>query len=140
MYAGMNHRIRDSIIDGFQDEIDENGQYVSEVRPDFLIGSTEVLGTGHTCTRAFRVVLMEPDYKVSTERQAIFRISRFSQFNRATWSYHLFCQGLSVETAIMKRQQARLELSDMTFAYIPEDVQDAPTMEGNSVESAMMIV
>ena len=77
---------------------------------DFSIGTADLLSTGHTCTKAFRVVLMKFAWKGSVEQQAYARISGIGQCNKKTLSYRLYCFRAKVESIIIKRQLKRLEL------------------------------
>ena len=113
VHSGMTPEERNDIVQAFQEERGENGALPRNPSPDYLIGSTRLLGTGHTCTRALRMVLMEPDWIKATKQQAIKRISRIGQLNTGgTFSYRLLCSGMPVEETIIKKQELRLKFKD----------------------------
>lgn len=114
---------RDQMVQAFQDIVGKDGNPLFIESSDFLIGNTKIPGTGHTCTRTFRMTLMEPDSVKGTEKQAIFRIFRISQFNTSsTYSYRFVCFITAVEKTIIEIQQRRREFQGLTFAYSTETV------------------
>jgi len=62
MHSGLSIVERHEMIQGFEDARGEDGQYLQADRPDILLGTTKILGTGFNCVRVFRLVLLEPDY------------------------------------------------------------------------------
>ena len=108
---------RSNIKMGFQDDIDtDTGKEAVTYHPRILVGTIEVLGVGHQLTRAFRIILTEPDHLFSNEYQAIKRINRIGQENRKTYSYRLYCKESEVEMLIVNRQNARKVLHDAVMA------------------------
>jgi len=102
---------------GFQEDIDvETGKEVVADHPQILVGTLDVLGYGHQLTKAFRIILTEPDHLFSNEYQAIKRINRNGQHNPKTYSYRLYCEESEVEMLIVKRQDARKTLHDAVLA------------------------
>ncbi|KAJ6171488.1 hypothetical protein N7470_000555 [Penicillium chermesinum] len=78
--------------------------------PGILIGTTGTLGTGVTCTRAFRLVLMEPCFMEGAERQAFARIRRIGQQNPRTYGIRLTTDNSECERQIERRQMFRRQL------------------------------
>src|SRR5436190_12169486 len=102
---------------GFQEDIDtDTRKDAVPYHPRILVGTIEVLGIGHQLTRAFRIILTEPDHLFSNEYQAIKRINRIGQENERTYSYRLYCKKSEVEMLIVKRQDARKALHDAVLA------------------------
>ncbi|KAL0630502.1 hypothetical protein Q9L58_010651 [Maublancomyces gigas] len=72
---------------------DRNDLYVSfqtEDQPRILTGTYRTMGEGATLTRAFRCVLMDPEWEIAREDQAIARIHRCGQ-KQNTEAYRLIC-------------------------------------------------
>ena len=115
---------RDDQVLGFQDIQALPKEEGVNAYPDFLIGASKLLAYGHNCTRAFRVVLMEPAWKQSVEMQGYYRINRIGQENPMTYSYRLTSPQVPVENTIMARQKRRVELVDLTYAYNPDTSVD----------------
>ncbi|PKX88851.1 uncharacterized protein P174DRAFT_425416 [Aspergillus novofumigatus IBT 16806] len=72
--ADKDHQL---YVDAFQNhdtgtEVTEEGVKIQS--PGILVSTTGVIGTGYTCTHAFRAVLFEPDYLEGVEDQAFARI------------------------------------------------------------------
>ena len=108
---------RSDIKTSFQEDVDyDTGREAFLFYPRILVGTVEVLGIGHQLTRAFRIILTEPDHSFSNEYQAIKRINRIGQENRKTYSYRLYCEESEVEMLIVKRQDARKALHDTILA------------------------
>ena len=108
---------RQALVDSFQNE---------ELR--FLVGSTLVLGVGLTLTRAFRCVLMDPEWLRTSEEQAIGRVFRvgMAQPSPVTYSYRILLQGFEPERVITTRQDARGRIQTDVYskAHTIEDVDD----------------
>ena len=108
---------RSNIKMGFQDDADiDTAKEDVPYHPRILVGTIEVLGVGHQLTRAFRIILTEPDHLFSNEYQAIKRINRIGQENKKTYSYRLYCRESEVEMLIVNRQNARRILHDAVMA------------------------
>ena len=73
------------------------------------------MATGLTFTRAKRLLLVEPDFIKTVEDQAYSRIRRINQNNPETFTYRLWCSGVKVEHAIIKRQVLRAEFKKLTL-------------------------
>lgn len=87
----------------------------SSKQPYVLLASTGITATRLNCTRAKRLLLVEPDFSTTTEDQAYSRIRRHGQINAETCTYRLWCSGVKVEHAIVKRQALRAEFKKLTF-------------------------
>jgi len=120
-HSGLRLAERSDIKMGFQDDIDtDTGNEAVTYHPRIIVGTIEVLGVGHQLTRAFRIILTEPDHLFSNEYQAIKRINRIGQENKKTYSYRLYCEESEVEMLIVKRQDARKALHDAVMAITQE--------------------
>jgi SNF2 family DNA or RNA helicase len=96
--------------ESFQElELDDDQQSPesSSTAPDILIGTTLTLGVGLTCTRAFRLIQLEPDYVMRNEKQGVKRINRIGQKNPKTYSYRLTCPDSEIENNIIDRHTLR---------------------------------
>lgn len=133
MHSRLSIRERHALIQGFEDARDDNGQYMQSFRPDILLGTTGILGTGYNCIRAFRLILLEPDYVSSNEEQVLARICRYGQINPRTFTYRLVCKESEVEAAIVDRQQKRKLFQRMTLERsqvieVSDDESDDPQL------------
>ena len=99
----------------------------------FLVGTSATLGTGFTLTKAFRIVLVEPDWLVSTELQVRKRVNRIGQRNLKTISYRLLAPDSVIEKGILRRQCTRSVFSKLILDFdgAAENTEAAKTL--NSV-------
>ena len=79
-----------------------------------LVGNIRMLGTGHTLTKADTVILVEPQWHVGQESQAIARVRRISQRANMCYAYRLYCPDVLVEKMIIQRQLFRKMIKDMS--------------------------
>jgi SNF2 family DNA or RNA helicase len=95
---------RERIKDGFQDTTNSEGDFVvvdEADRPNFLVGSLELLHKGLQLTRAFRLVLFSPDVDFGKMRQAEKRENRIGQRNEMTIMYVFFNKDSAIDEAIL---------------------------------------
>lgn len=78
--------------------------------PQVLTGTYGTMGEGATLIRAFRCVLLDPDWELSRENQAIGRIHRCGQHHPTT-SYKLHCKA-SFDEQVIAHQNAGKDLND----------------------------
>jgi hypothetical protein len=88
--------------------VDDNEKKIRS--PGILVSTTGVIGTGYTCTRAFRAVLFEPDFLEGVEEQAFARIRRMGQGNAQTTSIRFVVPDMEYEARIFTRQGNRRQL------------------------------
>ena len=93
------------------------GQFNDDDDPMILVGTTRILGAGLTCTRSFRCILLEPDYKQSIEDQAFARVWRMGQANAAAFAYRLYTENLEMDSLSMNRQVMRSAFVEGAFAF-----------------------
>ena len=122
---------RYAIIDAFQQL--EAGERTDKnlTAPGLLISTTQIMATGFNCTRACRLVLIEPDFLEGLELQAFGRIRRFGQMNAETVSIRLITPNSSCENRIMHRQWYRRKLSDAEQAQASIPPQPQPPNPSN---------
>lgn len=99
------------MVDAFNEEDDG---------PDVVVGTTGILGCGLSCTRAFRVILMEPDYKLSAENQAFAQVWRIGQWNAAVCVYRLHTKDLALDNLSMNRQERRQQFWTGALSFSAE--------------------
>ena len=63
------------------------------------------LNTGLTLTKACRIILVEPDWLVSTELQVRKRVNRIRQRNLKTILYRLLAPDSVIKRGILKRKR-----------------------------------
>lgn len=82
------------------------GKSENEVRPQYLVNTTQVLGVGYTLTAATRLVQYDPEWLERDEMQARKRINRITQ-HVPTHTYSLRAKGSVIEELIHQRQDRR---------------------------------
>lgn len=90
--------------------------------PDVIISTFSLIEVGYTCVRAFRLVLMGPEWLHLEESQAMARIRRIGQRNPVTYTYRLICQNVNIEQGMVDRQATRDEFNRMSME-IREDME-----------------
>ena len=81
-------------------------KYLNDVSPQYIVGTTKLVGLGYTMTEAKRLVQLDPEWMGRDELQARKRINRITQTAR-TYSYSLCCPESKVEEVIFDRQGRR---------------------------------
>jgi SNF2 family DNA or RNA helicase len=106
MYSSSSSvKERARMIAGFQDEKDSEGNFVirdQEQRPDFLVGTLEMLNDCLQLTRAFRLVLFSPDIDFGKMTQAEKREHRIGQKNPKTYTYIFYNSDSTIDVAILE--------------------------------------
>lgn len=110
---------RQRLVRAFQEEEDSNKQNPKGGIPEVLVGTTGILGVGFTCTSAFRMILLEPDWVNRVEQQAKARIRRIGQCNAQTYSYRIICRDSRVEQNIVDRQKRRRFFQELSYEKAP---------------------
>ena len=106
IHAGLNKIWVHNIVRLFQDDPGVRDCFPNDVPPQYLVGTTKVLGVGLTLTKTRRTVQMEPKWLMRDEVQARGRVNCITQIGR-TYSYSLICTDSEPEVVISKRQGAR---------------------------------
>lgn len=109
---GQDHR--DAIVESFNNDMDITlkGRTLG-CSPRILIGTMDLVGVGFTCVRAFRLVLMGPEWLQKVEHQAMARIRRIGQGNLKTYTYRLVCEDVRIEKGIIQRHELRREFNEI---------------------------
>ena len=110
--SDLNADERAEIVQAFSDDQPLKNSTKS---PDILIGTTTLIGQGFTLTRAFRLVIMGPEWLATDEEQCVGRIRRLGQKNKCTISYCLIEKGVKVEEGILNRHALRKEFEGMAL-------------------------
>jgi SNF2 family DNA or RNA helicase len=96
--------------------------------PRILTGTYGTMGEGATLTRAFRCILLDPDWEISKENQAIGRIHRCGQ-RHPTTSIRVYCQE-SFDEKIIAHQNTGKELNEHALGLpAREDASDPVELE-----------
>ena len=85
---------------------------------DYLIGTFPVMGKGFTAKVAHQVILFEPDWMLSSEKQGIgrsWRMRPHAQLSPVTFSYRLIMRTSEVEQKICYRQATRHGVEQGTY-------------------------
>lgn len=130
IYSRMNSEHRNAIVEAFNNDKDieiSNGRVLGS-SPDILIGTIDIIGIGFTCVRAFRLVLMGPEWLEKVEGQAMARIRRIGQCNPKTYTYRLICEDVKIEKGIVNRHELRKEFEAMA-TKIEQEVREGQTVD-----------
>ncbi|KAI9840211.1 MAG: hypothetical protein M1837_001839 [Sclerophora amabilis] len=131
IHGGQSADERQSIVNSFEGIPDPMNKLPPPA--DVMVGTTTLLGTGYTCVKAFRIILMEPDFVMRNEMQAIGRICRIGQHNPRTYSYRMICTASATENTILTRQQGRDDFQSLAFAGVRlEESEDSDDSEEGS--------
>ncbi len=106
-HAGLGFKQRELLEDGFEGRGGERDGFISQLRPQILVGTTGVLRMGLNLVRASKMVIMEPDYLNRVEKQAGARIRCVSQKDPRTTAYLLCDTTLRIEKAVYDRRRGR---------------------------------
>lgn len=111
---------RAAMIRRFMNEIDhKTGEfYPPEARENTIQGPIRILAAGYNLHRSRVVVLTEPAIKHTNEQQAAMRVRRISQTATKTWVLRLVTQESSLETMILKAQDAASDATELAMSYI----------------------
>jgi Superfamily II DNA/RNA helicases, SNF2 family len=107
---------RAEVVEAFNEDLPLKISTTTNQRsPDILISTTSLIGQGLTLIRAFRLILMGPEWLATDEDQCVGRIQRLGQQNACTISYRLIGKGVKVEEGILNRQKMRKEFDRMAL-------------------------
>ncbi|EYE90018.1 uncharacterized protein EURHEDRAFT_553256 [Aspergillus ruber CBS 135680] len=108
---------RQQLIDSFNTDTPittPDGQ-MQTLSPDTIVSTFSLIGVGYTCVRAFRLVLMGPEWLHLEESQAMARIRRIDQRNAVTYTYRLICKNVDIEQSMVDRQAMRDQFNQMSM-------------------------
>jgi SNF2-related domain len=91
---------------------------------DILLSTAACVGSGLNMTAANNFVLFDPLWMVKEQRQAFARVHRTGQ-KRQTHLTLLYAEGNPIERDILKRQQARTEVGEMTWKVSTGEMEKA---------------
>ncbi len=104
MHSKLNFATRENIYKRFQEEN----------KPDILMETMRLLGTGITLTRGRQIVYIDLDYNACSSDQVEKRISRIGQSNKSI-AHILVCTDVTIEQQIRKRYDKHQEIQKMTM-------------------------
>ena len=113
IHSGLKTTDRSKIVSLFQGEIKPTK---SEPRPQFLIGTTQLINTGITLTASTKVIIWEAEWMGFHEQQLKARSNRLGQQALYTESIALVNKSSLVDMAIHDRHNARQQLINL-LAY-----------------------
>lgn len=93
----------------------------TSISPQYIVGTTKLIGVGYTFIKARRMVQLDPEWMVRGEEQARKRINRITQL-RQTHTYALIAEDSDVEKIIHDRQERRSYMIEL--ALDPANVRD----------------
>jgi hypothetical protein len=93
------------ILRSFNGEIEPNDQVAvpEAYQANILVSTINTIGPGVTLTRASRLVLIEPTFRLREEQQAIARIRRVGQKADRTYTYKLVNVDSPIEMQLVER-------------------------------------
>lgn len=132
MHQGISAVDRQLAVKIFQGEPLEPTETPSMIVPkeiNILVGTYRILGTGYTCTAAYREFLFEMTKLKTHEEQAHGRIDRVNQSKPQTFSHRFISRKSPTDNTQLSRQEQRYRHSrQMT------DVGQVEIVEINSDE------
>jgi SNF2 family DNA or RNA helicase len=124
-YLRIVHKARVALIHGKMDKSrvqkivwlfqeDDTNDTTLEESPQYLVGTTKLIGVGFTMTKARRLVQLDPEWMSRDEQQARKRINRITQKGQ-TYTYALYSEGSQVEQMIHDRQNRRAHMMNLAL-------------------------
>lgn len=123
LHSYMKVNERQDLVDTFQTD-DEHM---------VIIGTTGIMGTGMTLTRATTLVLLEPDYTLGKEKQAYSRNYRIGQ-DRPTHAYRLVSTNSRMEQLILNKQKKRALMQKETMERTNDDTKGSARVKQKETE------
>lgn len=107
--SALNISKRQSIVRSFQEypKIDEFDS------PYIIVSILRLMGAGITLTRAYQLVITNPEYSFYPKALTKKRISRISQLNTTT-THFLICWDVDIEKKIKERHKQRESMAKAT--------------------------
>lgn len=102
------------VVSLFQEDAVAMKNFPTITSPQYLVGTTRLIGVGYTLHKARRLVQLDPEWMERDQEQAKKRINRIGQ-KEATFTYMLRCVGSAVEETIYDRQNRRTHLVRMAL-------------------------
>ncbi|KAF2760670.1 hypothetical protein EJ05DRAFT_498629 [Pseudovirgaria hyperparasitica] len=84
-------------------------KFKTSATKNILLASIGCVGTGHNLKEATRIIILEPNWKASTEEQAAFRILRLGQ-TKETVIVRIHVKG-SIDEHVVGRQQVKANMA-----------------------------
>lgn len=110
------------IVQAFHDQPEALAKYAEERGPQYIVGTTKLIGIGIDLTAAVRLIQFEPEWNERDHAQARKRINRIGQASE-THTYALHTTNGKVEHMIFDRHARRLYMNDL--ALKPDRFADA---------------
>ena len=95
MTAQWSLKDRQDLVNAFQDK----PKTKRPIRPRIIVGIMKLMGTSINLTRAWQIIIVDPEYTLYTEQQVEGRIMRIGQINHTT-AYILICYDVEIERRI----------------------------------------
>lgn len=134
IHSQLKKNIVTSMVNLFQEDPQEIAENPKVKPPQYIVGTTSLIGQGITLTAARRLVQMEAEWYVRDERQARKRINRIPQ-KKKTYTYQPYCVGSTVETVIINNQMRRENLFDKVLTNVEIDDEQVRLNMGDDDES-----
>ena len=123
MHAEMDKTRFHNIVGLFQEDSEVVARFLNEVPPQYMVGTTKLIGMGLTLTKIRRMVQLDPEQLFRDELQACKQINRITQ-QFQTHFYSLLCEGLVAKSMICDWQNRRKILLSLTLGDTEIDVRD----------------
>ncbi len=130
--ASMDIGKRVQVVNGFCGK-GEAGQAKPLYDADILLATTALVGTGLNITSANVFVLFDPLWMKKEQMQAFARVHRTGQ-GRRTHLYLLYSLGNPIERDILKRQEARGLVGEMTWQVTTGAAEEEQLKEERRVQ------
>lgn len=114
IFSGMPKSKTQNIVWMFQEREATTKANPGIEPPQYLVGTTAMIGVGYNLTKARRLVQMEPEWFDREQKQAKRIINRIGAIG-ITSTYSLVSTGSTIEEAINDRQGRRKPWLDLTL-------------------------
>ena len=99
IHGGLDKSRSQDIMWLLQEDPATMEKYLHDVSPQYLVGTTQLIGMGYTLTKVKRLVQLDPEWMERDELQARKRTNHITQ-HEETHSYSLRCPESRVEVMI----------------------------------------
>ena len=91
----MDKNLFHNVVGLFREEREVVARYPNDVPPQYMVGTTKLLGVGLTLTKARRMVQLDPEWLLRDELQGRKRIDRIDRVTQTcqTYTYSLLVMG-----------------------------------------------
>ncbi len=87
----------------------------------YLVGTTSTFGTGLTLNMAIGLLLLEPDFRLSSMTQLYARHCRQNNPNKVTYTWQLLATNNAIETKIIEVNNLRGKIAQVELRKVADE-------------------